>query len=294
MNSIRLVSRAKINIALDVLDLRPDGYHNLDMLMQTVRLCDVLTMKKVDKYPLKLVSNIPWLPVDDRNLVTRAVGHFQKEYGLPDGLFVELKKRIPVGAGLAGGSGNCAAAILGMNALYSLKLSLKELMEIGALFGSDVPFCMAGGTVHATGRGEAITAMDPLPARPLVIVKPPFSLSSAAVFKAYDEVNAPAGLIDERRERMRKILEAAAKGDYLRTAGLSFNVLEDACADRYPEIGEIKKAMLDSGAAGAAMSGSGPSVVGYYAARHDALRAIRTIKYKFPHINEIFYTETCR
>ena len=162
MNYINLKARAKINLTLDVTGIRDDGYHELKMIMQTVELYDSVYIKKIDKPYVKLKSNLEWLPTDSRNLAYKAAEIIRERYKINKGVFIELRKSIPVAAGLAGGSSNCAAVLYGMNILFGLKISRKKLAEIALELGSDVPYCLMRGTALAEGRGEILTKIAPV------------------------------------------------------------------------------------------------------------------------------------
>jgi len=217
---ITIKARAKINLVLDVIGKREDGYHELRMIMQTVYLHDLLVLKRTDKYPLKLVCNSA-LPVDERNLVYKAALYFKNTYKLTGGLFISLRKNIPISAGLAGGSSDCAAVISGINRMYNLGLSLSELMDIAVKFGADVPFCLLGGTVLAEGKGEIITPLSPHPSVTVVIAKPPMAISTSAVFKAFDSIEHMDG------PNINSIVSYINKQDIKGIASGFYNVLEE-------------------------------------------------------------------
>ena len=282
---VTIKARAKINLALDVTGKRDDGYHNLRTIMQTVYLHDQLTLKRVDTYPLKLVCNAPNLPVDERNLVYRAAIYLKNTYKLPGGLFIDLRKNIPISAGLAGGSADCAAAILGINRLYNLKLTDNELLEIGARFGADVPFCLIGGTALAEGKGEILTRLYPHPSVSVVIAKPPMSISTAAVFKGFDKNKHTEG------KNIDNIILNLNKKDINGIACGFYNALEDVSINLCPDIVKIKEAFLKTGAIGALMSGSGPSVFAYFNDQKQAWNAMKIIKRNMPHLKQ-FLTGT--
>ena len=183
MDSIVLKSFGKINLGLDVVRRRPDGYHEVRMIMQTVGLCDTLVMKKTAGKAVTMRCDLSFLPTDRKNLVYQAVELMKEKYHISSGITVDLKKRIPVAAGMAGGSSNCAAAIKGMNELFGLNLSKEEMCEIGVLLGADVPYCIWGGTALAEGIGEKLTRIPPIPDCWILIAKPGISVSTAFAYK---------------------------------------------------------------------------------------------------------------
>ena len=186
MDDIKLRARAKINITLDAIRKMENGYHELEMIMQTVNLCDNLHIKKTDTGKVELKSNLVWLPCDSRNLVYRAAEYMRETYNIKEGIEIELVKNIPVAAGLAGGSSDCAATLVGINNLFRLNVSQEELMKIGKSFGADVPYCILRGTALAEGIGEKLTVLPNFPNCYVLLAKPPISVSTASVFGALD------------------------------------------------------------------------------------------------------------
>ena len=172
MDKIQLKALAKINLGLDVLRRREDGYHEVKMIMQTIHLYDELELKKIAKPEIQMQTNLPYLPVDEHNLAYKAAKLLKEEYHLPGGLFIRLQKKIPVAAGMAGGSSDAAAVLWGVNQLYHLGLSKKELMERGVRLGADVPYCIQRGTALAEGIGEKLKALPPMPKCYLLPKKP--------------------------------------------------------------------------------------------------------------------------
>ena len=186
MDDIKLRARAKINITLDAIRKMENGYHELEMIMQTVNLCDNLHIKKTNTGKVELKSNLVWLPCDSRNLVYRAAEYMRETYNIKEGIEIELVKNIPVAAGLAGGSSDCAATLVGINNLFRLNISQEELMKIGKSFGADVPYCILRGTALAEGIGEKLTVLPNFPNCYVLLAKPPISVSTASVFGALD------------------------------------------------------------------------------------------------------------
>ena len=273
-NSIVLKSYGKINLGLDVLRRREDGYHEVRMIMQTVGLYDLLTMKKIKDDKIQMTCNLTFLPTDERNLVYKAVKLMKDKYHIKDGVEINLNKRIPVAAGMAGGSSNCAAALKGMNQLFDLGLSIDELCEIGVTLGADVPYCIMRGTVLAEGIGEELSVLPAMPKCTVLIAKPPISVSTKMVYEALDSKE-----IVEHPD-IDGILEGLRKGDLHKVADSMGNVLEDVTIPMHPVIADIKQVMQDCGAIGAMMSGSGPTVFGLFENRASAREAQKMIRDK--------------
>jgi len=260
---VTVEANAKINLTLDILGKRQDGFHEVAMVMQTIGLHDTLVMEKTER-DIELSINVPWLKADEKNLAWRAAELIRQEYGIEGGVRIELTKRIPVAAGLAGGSADAAAVLKGMNDLYGLQLDEEKLCELGARLGSDIPFCIKGGTMLATGRGEVLTRLSDMPETWVVLAKPRISVSTAWAYQNYDEQGA------ERHPDNEAIKQAIARGNRKAVAGLLCNVLESVTIKRYDIIAEYKQMMLDKGAMASMMSGSGPTVFGLAKSREQA------------------------
>ncbi len=260
---VTVEANAKINLTLDILGKRPDGFHEVAMVMQTIGLHDTLVMEKTER-DIELSINVPWLKADEKNLAWRAAELIRQEYGLEGGVRIELTKRIPVAAGLAGGSADAAAVFKGMNDLYGLQLDEEKLCELGARLGSDIPFCIMGGTMLATGRGEVLTRLSDMPETWVVLAKPRISVSTAWAYQNYDEQGA------DRHPDNEAIKQAIACGNRKAVAGLLCNVLESVTIKKYDVIAEYKQMMLDKGAMASMMSGSGPTVFGLAKSREQA------------------------
>ena len=260
---VTVEANAKINLTLDILGKRPDGFHEVAMVMQTIGLHDTLVMEKTER-DIELSINVPWLKADEKNLAWRAAELIRQEYGLEGGVRIELTKRIPVAAGLAGGSADAAAVLKGMNDLYGLQLDEEKLCELGARLGSDIPFCIMGGTMLATGRGEVLTRLSDMPETWVVLAKPRISVSTAWAYQNYDEQGA------DRHPDNEAIRQAIARGNRKAVAGLLCNVLESVTIKKYDVIAEYKQMMLDKGAMASMMSGSGPTVFGLAKSREQA------------------------
>ena len=183
MDKIQLKALAKINLGLDVLRRREDGYHEVKMIMQTISLCDELELRRTRQPGIQVRTNLPYLPTNENNLVYKAAKLLQDEFGMKEGVSIQLRKKIPVAAGMAGGSSDAAAVLWGMNRMYGFGLSRTALMERGVKLGADVPYCILRGTALAEGIGERLTALPPMPKCYLLIVKPGISVSTRFVYE---------------------------------------------------------------------------------------------------------------
>ncbi len=278
MNSLREKAWAKLNLALDVLAPRGDGYHDMRMVMQTADFWDDVTLTLRQKGDISLRCNLRYIPLDRRNIAWRAAELFFSTTGQTGlGVSIDLYKRIPAGAGLGGGSADAAAVLRGLNRLTGAPLGPEELTALAAQLGSDVPFCITGGTALAEGRGEILTDLPPLPGCTFVICKPNFSISTPALFQK----------IDGRKSRMRPDIDgmaaAIAAGSILETARRLYNVFEDVLPRAYGEIARIKDQLLDLGALGAVMSGTGSAVFGVFSDAGAARRARIHLSARYPH-----------
>lgn len=283
METLELRARAKINIALDVLGKREDGYHELKMIMQTVNRCDNITVTKTDKPGISLTATPEWLPTDERNLMYKAAALMTERFDLKQGISMTLVKRIPVAAGLAGGSSDCAAVLIAVNRLFELHLSQQKLCEIGKELGADVPYCIMRGTVLAEGIGEKLTRLPAFPDTFVLLCKPNINVSTATVFNAVDSTPiADHPDVDA-------LIESIKKGDIKAISDGMGNVLENVTIANYPIIADIKQQMLAQGATGSMMSGSGPTVFGFYESYEKGIAALKKIREKF-HIREIYLT----
>ncbi|MDF2037323.1 4-(cytidine 5'-diphospho)-2-C-methyl-D-erythritol kinase [Cytobacillus oceanisediminis] len=246
---------AKINLSLDVLHKREDGYHEVEMIMTTIDLADRLELTLLDKDEIKIISHNRFVPDDQRNLAYQAAHLLKERFQVKKGVSITIEKAIPVAAGLAGGSSDAAAALRGLNKLWDLGLSLNELAEIGTEIGSDVSFCVYGGTALATGRGEKIQELPAPPTCWVILAKPFIGVSTADVYRRLDvgQVQHPntAGMIEA--------INAGSYDDVCRNMG---NVLEDVTLNMHPEVLQIKDQMKRFGADAVLMSGSGPTVFG--------------------------------
>lgn len=274
MNQIELRALAKINLGLDVLGRRADGYHDVRMVMQSVYLYDEVKLVKTETPGIIVESNLKFLPAGKNNIAYKAAQMLMEEFQIESGIKISLNKHIPVAAGLAGGSSNAAAVLFGMNRLFRLGLSRKELMERGVSLGADVPYCIMRGTVLAEGIGEKLTELPPMPKCTVLIAKPPVSVSTKTVYEALD-----ANKIVKHPD-IDGIIKGLENGNLEQTAAAMGNVLEDVTVRLHPEIEQIKEEMRKAGALNAMMSGSGPTVFGLFAGRAAAREAQRQIREK--------------
>ena len=272
MDRLELKALGKINLGLDVLGRRENGYHDVRMVMQTVYLYDRIIMKKSKTPGIRLETNLYYLPVNENNLAYQAAQMLMDEFHIEEGVSIQLDKHIPVAAGMAGGSSNAAAVLFGMNRMFSLGLSQKELMERGVKLGADVPYCIMRGTVLAEGIGEILTPLSPMPKCYVLIAKPAISVSTKMVYEKLDSHEI------EDHPDIDGILAGLKAGDLKKVAGSMGNVLERVTVDAYPVIDQIKKMMIKEGALNAMMSGSGPTVFGLFEDRQSARRAAQKIK----------------
>jgi len=284
MNQIDLKAMAKINLGLDVVGLREDGYHEVRMIMQNVRLFDKIHMQIVNEEGIFIKTNLSFLPINENNLIYKAAKLIIDEFEIRKGVSISLEKRIPVAAGMAGGSADAAATLYGMNSLFRLGLSLEELMERGVKIGADVPYCIMRGTALSEGIGEKLTLLKPVPKAYVLIAKPPISVSTKMVYQALDSkeiVNHPD--IDG----IRAAIEAS---DIKAIAKKLGNVLEEVTVSEYPVICDIKNIMKENGALNALMSGSGPTVFGLFEDENAAKVAYKKVK-ESTLAKQVFLTE---
>ena len=255
---MRLRALAKINLGLDVLGRREDGYHELRMIMQTINMYDQLDMEISEEPGIRITTNLPYVPVNQNNLVYRAANMLLEEFQIKEGLTVDLQKMIPVAAGMAGGSSDAAAAMIGVNRLFQLGLSVKDLMERGVKIGADVPYCLLRGTALAEGIGDKLRALPACPDCYVLIGKPCISVSTKFVYE-----NLHANEL-KSHPRIDEMLDAIQWHNLYKMADLMENVLETVTIPQYPIIEEIKNHMKEHGALNAMMSGSGPTVFGLF------------------------------
>lgn len=282
-NVIRMKAPAKINLTLDVLGRRENGYHDLKMIMQTIDVYDELTITETGgkEIVLKMEEELPDKIPAEKNLVYKAAKLMQEKYALTSGFQIYLKKNIPAAAGLAGGSADCAATLLGINALCQLGLTKDELCELGVTLGADVPFCIRQGTMLSEGIGELLTPLPDMPVMWTLLIKPAISVSTASVYQAID-----AKTIHYHPDTQ-KVIDAITKQNMLAISQNLSNVLETVTIDEYPIISELKEFLLQNGALGALMSGSGPTVYGLFRDRKLAEISRKEALYRYPNCDVI-------
>ena len=271
-NDISLKALAKINLGLDVVRRREDGYHEVRMIMQTIQLYDRLDIKRTQEPGIQIQTNLSFLPVNENNLIYKAAKLLMDEFSITDGVSVKLDKRIPVAAGMAGGSTDAAAMLIGVNRLFSLGLTKRQLMERGVQIGADVPYCIMRGTALAEGIGEALSPLPPMVKCPVLIAKPSISVSTKFV---YQNLKLDDTTFHPDIDRLIDDIKAKNLHDIAAHMG---NVLETVTIPNYPVIDEIKKHMLSNGALGAMMSGSGPTVFGLFDDEDTAKKAYKAMR----------------
>ena len=267
-----LRAHGKINLGLDVIRRLENGYHEVKMIMQSVELADIVTMRRLSEDKITVAADRAGLPCDESNLAWRAAALMKERYSLRGGVEIFLEKHIPVAAGMAGGSADCAAVLKGMNELFDLSASLEELQEIGVKLGADVPYCLRGGCALSEGSGERLTQLAEPPACSLLLAKPDIDVSTRHVYESL----RPDAL--KRHPDIDGMIRDIEKGDLNGLCGKMENVLENVTGAEYPIIGEIERLMLEEGALTALMSGSGPTVFGVFREEKAAGSAMRAIR----------------
>lgn len=272
MEQMYLKAYGKINLALDVLRKREDGYHDVRMIMQTVGIFDGIEITRTDTGRIEIETNLFYLPTDENNIVYKAAKMLFDEFNIKDGVKIVLKKFIPVSAGMAGGSTDAATVMFGINKMFNLKLTLQQLMDRGVKIGADVPYCLMRGTALSEGIGEKLTKLPDMIKCPVLIAKPPISVSTKFVYENLK--------LDEVKEHpdIDGMIEALKHKDLDGVAARLGNVLETVTAKEYPVIEELKQVMMEENAINAIMSGSGPTVFGLFRIEEDAYRAKERIK----------------
>ena len=267
---------AKLNLSLDILGKRADGYHDLRMVMASIDLADEVTVSFVSEPGIQVSADLPYLPRGGGNIAAKAAERFFQETGLPPaGLSIHIRKRVPVCAGMAGGSSDGAAVLRVLRRALAPEMTVERLEEIGALVGSDVPYCVRGGTALAEGRGERLTDLPALPPCWLAVCKPPCSISTPELFSVV------------RLKKLRchpdtaGMIAALERGDLEGVARRMYNVFEDVLPRRYVQVFEIKSALLGLGAISASMTGSGPTVFGLFRDREPAEQAAEVLRRQF-------------
>lgn len=284
IDKMYLKAYGKINLALDVLRRREDGYHDVRMVMQTVGIYDGIEIVKTNTGKIEIESNIFYLPTNENNIVYKAVKLLFDEFGIKEGVHIKLKKFIPVAAGMAGGSTDAASVLFGINKMFDLGLNMKELMERGVKIGADVPYCLMRGTALSEGIGEKLTRLPDMVQCPVLIAKPPISVSTKYVYENLK--------LDENTKHpdIDGMIEAIKRQDLKVIADKMENVLESVTVKEYPEIEVIKKTMLECNAINSLMSGSGPTVFGLFETSEEAYKAKEKIK-ALNYAKQVYVTE---
>jgi len=258
MNTIERKAYAKINLGLDVIRKRADGYHEVCMIMQTIHLYDSVTINRLNTEDIRVKTNLPYLPTNQDNIVNRAAKLFQEACHIRQGVGITLVKNIPVAAGLAGGSADAAATLIGLNELYQTNLSTEELMKLGVSLGADVPYCILMGTALSEGIGEVLTPLKPMPPCDILLVKPDISVSTKYVYEHL--------ILNELtlHPNIPKMLTALEDGNLTSLTNYMDNILQTVTTRNYPIVNRIKDKMIEMGALTSIMSGSGPTVFGIF------------------------------
>lgn len=287
MDSLWINAPAKINLGLDVLRRREDGYHEVKMIMQSIRLFDRLTLTKSKTPGIHLSSNLNFLPVNEDNLVYKSARLLMEEFHISDGVDIFLDKRIPVAAGMAGGSTDAASCLLAINRLFGLGLSEQELMKRGVTLGADIPYCIMKGTALSEGIGEILSPLPETPDCYVLIAKPGFHVSTKFVYSNLK--------LDENTKHpdIDKMIDCIREKDLYGLCSNMANILETVTIPEHPEIADIKNTMLENGAVGSLMSGSGPTVFGIFDDL-DKAKAAKEICRKLPYHCFVFVTDLYR
>ena len=279
MNSIELKSRAKINLSIDVLGKREDGYHLVEMIMQTIDLYDIIKIKALETEEIIINSNTLDIPLNENNIVYKAIELIRENFSIKRGVEVFIEKNIPIAAGMAGGSSNAAAVLVGLNKLWNLNLSNEELKELGFKLGADVPFCIEGKTALAQGVGEELTYIKGLSDDISILVcKPELFVSTKEVYEGLDLKNI------KNRPDNKYLIKCLENNDIESLSKNMVNVLETVTSKKHTEINDIEKIMNENNALGSMMSGSGPTVFGIYKNEEDALRGKRELLKKYKQV----------
>ncbi|NFO03963.1 4-(cytidine 5'-diphospho)-2-C-methyl-D-erythritol kinase [Clostridium botulinum] len=273
---------AKINISLDVIGKRDDGYHLLKMIMQNIDLYDIVQVEKIPN-GIKLKCNKPYVPTDERNLAYKAAKLFKETYNIKSGIYINIEKNIPVSAGLAGGSTDAAAVLKIMNKMFNINVTQSELMNLGLKLGADVPYCICGGTALCEGIGEKVTKLKPFRDKILVVVKPPFGVSTKEVYKAFDLSKVIF------HPKTNELISNIEKNNIEFISNNMKNLLENVTLGRYKIISTIKEEINICGALGSMMSGSGPTVFGFFDDMLKAQKCYEKMKEKYV---DVFITRT--
>lgn len=284
MNSIDLKSRAKVNLSIDVLGKREDGYHLVEMIMQTIDLYDKLKITEIEENSILIKSNSLDIPLNEDNIMYKAVNLLKNQFNMEKGIEISIEKNIPVAAGMAGGSSNAAAVLVGLNKLWNLGLSENELKDIGLKLGADVPFCITGGSALAEGIGEELTNIKGLPEDLNILVcKPNIFVSTKEVYQSLNMDKV------KRRPKNKELIDALQKEDVKFISENMVNVLEEVTSLKYSEIGQIEDIMIKNKALGSMMSGSGPTVFGLFDNKDCAIKAKEDLQAKY---NQVYLVKS--
>ena len=279
MNHIQLKCRAKINLSIDVLGKRTDGYHLVEMIMQTIDLFDIIKIFSLEEDKIVIESNSNDIPLDSSNIVYKAVDLIKEKFNIKKGAKIYIEKNIPIAAGMAGGSSNAAAILVGLNKIWELNLNQNELKDLGLQLGADVPFCIEGGASLAENIGEQLTKIDGLPQDIFILVcKPELFVSTKDIYEAID-----SKIIDKRPDN-KLLIKLLEENNVRQLSREMYNVLEEVTKEKYPVIEEIEKIMMDNNALGSMMSGSGPTVFGIYDTREEAEKCKDILLKKFKQV----------
>jgi 4-diphosphocytidyl-2-C-methyl-D-erythritol kinase len=287
VKEINCKALAKINLGLDVVGVRDDGYHFVEMVMESINLYDQVRIRTSKELGVRVKTNLYYLPTNSKNIAYQAATMLLEEFQIKIGLDISLKKHIPVAAGLAGGSSNGAAVLKGVNRLLDLGLDKEELMKRGLQLGADVPYCLMGGCALATGIGEKLKALPPLPTCYILLVKLPFSVSTKDVYKEVDNIEIL------KPPRIDKIIEGLKEKSLKKVASHMGNVLEEVTISKYPRIQMVKEELLKLGAIGALMSGSGPTVFGLFEGKEEVIYAKKRME-ALPFKKQVYLSHTLK
>lgn len=279
MNSIQLKSRAKINLSIDVLGKRKDGYHLVEMIMQTIDLYDRIKISALNEDKIVIKSKSLDIPLNDDNIVYKAADLIKNKFNINSGVEIYIEKNIPVAAGMAGGSSNAAGVLVGLNKLWNLGLSEEELKAIGLKLGADVPFCISGQAALAENIGEKLTKIDGLDEDTFILVcKPELFVSTKEIYEEIDSKEI------KRRPDNKLLINLLKEKDIEGLSRNMYNVLEEVTKDKYPVIDKIEQIMMQNNALGSMMSGSGPTVFGLYSKLEDAERCKEILLQEFKQV----------
>ncbi|MGL5651988.1 MAG: 4-(cytidine 5'-diphospho)-2-C-methyl-D-erythritol kinase [Paraclostridium sp.] len=284
MNSIDLKSRAKVNLSIDVLGKRADGYHIVEMIMQTIDLYDKLKITEIEENSILIKSNSVDIPLNEDNIMYKAANLLKNKFNIEKGIEISIEKNIPVAAGMAGGSSNAAAVLVGLNKLWNLGLSENELKDIGLKLGADVPFCITGGSALAESIGEELTNIKGLTEDLNILVcKPNIFVSTKEVYQSLNMDKV------KRRPKNKELIDALQNEDVKFISENMVNVLEEVTSLKYSEIGQIEDIMIKNKALGSMMSGSGPTVFGLFDNKDCALKAKEDLQAKY---NQVYLVKS--